>query len=126
MMRAKDVQLANPRGATNAGRHTMRATGVELANPRGATNVGRHMMRAREVELANPRGCNRRVGDKELAILMDARGPAIAKGRDKRWATQSMRGNHGTCDSYGCQRPRAEGIKRAPPMDALILRFQTA
>ena len=72
--RATDVELANPRGATNTGRHQGRAKDVELANPRGATNAGRHTMRATDVELANPRG--NRVGDKELAILMDPRGPA--------------------------------------------------
>ena len=46
------VELANPRGATNAGRHTMRAKDVELANPRGATNAGRHTMRAEDVKPA--------------------------------------------------------------------------
>ena len=81
------MELANPRGATNAGRHTMRATGVELANPRGATNAGRHTMRAKDVELANPRG--NRVGDKELAILMDPRGPAET--RNLRFCTEDVK-----------------------------------
>ena len=85
---------------------------------RAVANARHHRARVEYVDLVilmDPRGPaiaktnaghhRARVEDVELVILMDARGPAIAKGRVKRWATQSTRGRGGACDSDGPQRP---------------------